>query len=170
MREHFFYPPDTETIFKECKLTAFEDAYKRLPTKLKSKKSFSKNRWALRNKWWTMINEQWTITDLVKVMDNLLSQKKWMHSQTKVHEGKFGRKIWCKNDYFPGIASKVIDEKGDRRSGEIIILLETFHKTMNLIGCIGVFMDNQTFQKHLSKFMTKMLFSIWCKVKHMQEF
>ena len=103
-------------------------------------------------------------------MDNLLSQKKWMHSQTKVHEGKFGRKIWCKNDYFPGIASKVIDEKGDRRSGEIIILLETFHKTMNLIGCMGVFMDNQAFQKHLSKFMTKMLFSIWCKVKHTQEF
>ena len=117
-----------------------------------------------------MINEQWTIMDLVKVMDNLLSQKKWMHSQTKVHEGKLGRKIWCKSDYFPGKSSKVIDEKGDRRSGEIIILLETFHKTMNLFGCIGVFMDNRAFQKHLSKFMAKMLFSISSKVKHMQEF
>ena len=41
---------------------------------------------------------------------------------------------------------------------------------MNLIGCIGVFMDILAFQKHLSKFMAKMAFSIWCKVRNMQEF
>ena len=34
---------------------------------------------------------------------------------------------------------------------------------MNLIECIGVFMDILAFQKHLSKFMAKMAFSIWCK-------
>lgn len=33
-----FYPSDTETIFKDCKLSAFKEAYKRLPTKLKFKK------------------------------------------------------------------------------------------------------------------------------------
>ena len=37
-----FFPSDTETIFKECKLSAFKEAHKRLPTKLKfKKKSFS---------------------------------------------------------------------------------------------------------------------------------
>ena len=30
-------------------------------------------------------------------------------------------------------------------------------------------MDSLAFQKHLTKFMA-MSFSIWCKVKHMQEF
>lgn len=73
--------------------------------------------------------------------------------KTHTHGFTFDQSLFWK-------ASKIIDESEDRRLRDIILLLGTFHKNMNLIGCIGAFMDNLIFQKHLNKFTTKMPFSI----------